>query len=81
MTSGVPDPFWDEVRRHVVSWLIICGVGGIGYIAVQVPIRLDRLLANQETLGAELQEFKEELQNLQIRMDRIEQRWVQEGRR
>jgi hypothetical protein len=74
LVNGTPDPFWDEVRRHVVSWLIICGVGGIGYLAVQVPIRLDRVLINQESFQGELREFKAELQDLGVRMTRQEMR-------
>jgi hypothetical protein len=70
----MPDPFWDEVRRHVVSWLIICGVGGIGYLAVQVPLRLDRVLVNQEAFQGDLREFKTELRELETRMTREEQR-------
>jgi hypothetical protein len=73
LVSGVPDPFWDDVRRHVVAWLIIAGVGGIGYLAVQVPIRLDRVLVNQEGFAAELQEFKSALKDLEVRMARQEQ--------
>jgi hypothetical protein len=72
MTSGEPDPFWDDVRKHVTSWLIVCGVGGIGWLSVQVPIRLDRLLANQESIAAEVREFKLQLRDLEIRMDRQE---------
>lgn len=74
LVSGMPDPFWDEVRRHVVSWLIICGVGGIGYLAVQVPLRLDRVLVNQEAFQGDLREFKTELRELETRMTREEQR-------
>ena len=70
--NGTPDPFWDEVRRHVVSWLIICGVGGIGYLAVQVPIRLDRVLANQEGFATEMHEFKAALKDLEARVTRHE---------
>ncbi len=72
LVNGTPDPFWDEVRRHVVSWLIIAGVGGIGYLAVQVPIRLDRVLINQETFQSELREFKTELQDIEVRLGRVE---------
>lgn len=72
LVTGVPDPFWDDVRRHVVAWLIIAGVGGIGYLAVQVPIRLDRVLANQEGFATEMQEFKAALKDLEVRMTRQE---------
>ena len=70
--NGTPDPFWDEVRRHVVSWLIICGVGGIGWLAVQVPLRLDRVLVNQESFAGEVRELKAELKDLEVRMARQE---------
>ncbi len=73
LVTGVPDPFWDDVRRHVVAWLIIAGVGGIGYLAVQVPLRLDRVLVNQEGFAAELQEFKAALKDLEARVTRQEQ--------
>jgi len=73
LVSGIPDPFWDDVRRHVTAWLIISSVAGIGYLAVQVPIRLDRLLTNQEGFASELQEFKAALKDLEVRMVRQEQ--------
>ncbi len=73
LVSAMPDPFWDDVRRHVTAWLIIASVGGIGYLAVQVPLRLDRVLVNQEGFAAELQEFKAALRDLEVRMVRQEQ--------
>ena len=72
LVNGTPDPFWDEVRRHVVSWLIICGVGGVGWLAVQMPIRLDRVLTNQDNFRTELQEFKSSIRDLEVRMARQE---------
>jgi hypothetical protein len=41
---------------------------------VQVPIRLDRVLINQESFQGELREFKAELQDLGVRMTRQEMR-------
>lgn len=64
MTSQ-PDPFWDDVRRHVTSWLIICGIGGVGYLAVSVPIRLDKVLSNQESLQVELRHAQDRLTTLE----------------
>jgi len=73
LVSGCPDPFWDDVRRHVTAWLIISSVASVGYLAVQVPIRLDRVLTNQEGFAVELQEFKAALKDLEVRMVRQEQ--------
>jgi hypothetical protein len=73
LVSGCPDPFWDDVRRHVTAWLIISSVASVGYLAVQVPIRLDRVLNNQEGFTLELQEFKAALKDLEVRVARQEQ--------
>ena len=61
LVTSQPDPFWDDVRRHVTSWLIICGIGGVGYLAVSVPIRLDKVLSNQESIQTEMRHAQQRL--------------------
>ena len=72
LVSGTPDPFWDDVRRHVTSWLIISGIAGIGYLAVSVPIRLDKVLANQDSLQIEMRSAQRELAELEHRTEALE---------
>jgi hypothetical protein len=80
MMGGVPDPFWDDVRRHVVSWLIVLGIGSIGWMAVTLPTRLDRVLSNQEgfsdsirVMQAEVKVLTQNLATVQERVRQVEQ--------
>jgi hypothetical protein len=65
LVTSQPDPFWDDVRRHVTSWAIICGIGGVGYLAVSVPIRLDKVLSNQEAMQTDIQHAQDRLTTLE----------------
>lgn len=80
MANGDADPFWDDVRRHVVSWLIVAGIGSIGWLAVTLPTRIDRVLTNQENFEVhvrdaqlEIKALTQNLATIQERVRRIEQ--------
>jgi hypothetical protein len=74
MASGMPDPFWDDVRRHVVSWLIVAGIGSIGWMAVTMPTRLDRVLNNQETFSMNVKEMQLEIKVLAQSLATVQER-------
>lgn len=72
LMTGGSDPFWDEVRRHVTSWLIIAGIGGVGYLAVSVPVQINQVLSSQERVQQDVQVLQKHLMLLEQRMDSLE---------
>lgn len=76
MTLAMPAPnqptFWQQVRLNVVSWLIIAGVSGVGYISYTVPKLLQVVIANQEQLQKEAESFKGALTSLDRRVTVLE---------
>lgn len=72
--SGSPDPFWDDVRRHVVSWAIIGGISGVGYLAISIPSRIDRVLLNQDNVLQDVRDIQGSLSNLKQRIENLEVR-------
>ena len=68
------DVFWRQVRLNVTSWLIICGVGGIGYIGYTVPRQLDLILRHQEAQREDIDALMQRQQQLDVRVTRIEER-------
>jgi hypothetical protein len=69
--QGAAD-FWHQVRLNVTSWLIVAGVGGIGYISYTVPRQLDLILRNQEITRAEITQIKADLKDHNRRITQLE---------
>lgn len=71
------DEFWVEVRKNVVSWAIIGGLSAVGWMAVNVPNQLNRIILNQEGFQSELRALRGELNELranhEIRLRRLEE--------
>jgi len=70
--TGAPDPFWDDVRKHVVSWAIIGSISGVGYLAISIPSRIDRVLLNQEMVREDVREVQSTLGTLKQRVEILE---------
>lgn len=75
MTDNPPAPargFWGQIWVNTASWLIVCGVAGVAYIAFTVPRMLDSVLANQEQVKAEAAAIKAQLLSHESRLLRLE---------
>lgn len=66
------EEFWAQVRLNVTSWMIICGVAGIGYLGYTVPRTLDLILRNQEIHRTQQTEMSTQLRSHELRITRIE---------
>jgi hypothetical protein len=64
--------FWSQVRLNVTSWMIVCGVAGIGYIGYTVPRTLDLIVRNQEMYRMQQSEMSTQLRSHEVRITRIE---------
>lgn len=71
-----PDPapgsFWTQVRLNVVSWLVVCAVGGIGYVTYVVPRMLERVLDGQRAISVQASEFAEVIKDHERRITVLE---------
>jgi hypothetical protein len=65
-------PFWSQIWVNTASWLIICTVLGVGYIAYTVPRMLDLVLRNQDQLRTDVQSNKAVLLGHENRILRLE---------
>lgn len=68
------DAFWRQVRLNVTSWLIVCGVAGIGYIGYTVPRQLDMILKNQESQQEDIRSLAAQQKSFESRLIRLESR-------
>lgn len=64
--------FWHQVRLNVTTWLILAGVGGIGYISYTVPRQLDLILQNQGLQKQEITQIKADLRSHDRRLTQLE---------
>jgi hypothetical protein len=67
-------PLWSQIWVNTASWLIVCSVLGVGYIAYTVPRMLDTVLANQESYQADVIDIKARLLDVENRTMRLEVR-------
>lgn len=74
VVSTEPEPFWDDVKKNVVAWLIIGGISSVGYMAVVIPGRLERVLINQDAVREDVRGLQSDLTTLKQRIDAIELR-------
>lgn len=66
------EEFWAQVRLNVTSWMIVCGVAGIGYLGWTVPRTLDLILRNQELHKMQQTEMSTQLRSHEVRITRLE---------
>lgn len=74
LVSQEPDPFWDEVKRSVATWLVISAIAGVGYMAIQIPSRLERVLINQDAVRENVRELQQDFGELKQRIETVEVR-------
>jgi hypothetical protein len=75
VTDNAPAPargFWGQIWVNTASWLIVCGVAGVAYIAFTVPRMLDSVLANQEQVKSEAAALRAQLLSHETRIMRLE---------
>lgn len=72
------DPFWDDVKRNVAAWLIITGIAGVGYMAVSIPSRMDRIILNQDAFREDVRGLQNDVGSLKERITALE---LHQGRR
>lgn len=76
-SAGLPPSprptFWGQIWVNTASWLIVCGVAGVAYIAFTVPRMLDAVLRNQEAVKEDVAQIRAQMLSHETRILRLEQ--------
>lgn len=75
-SAGPPSPrptYWGQIWVNTASWLIVCGVAGVAYIAFTVPRMLDAVLRNQEAVKEDVAQIRAQMLSHETRILRLEQ--------
>ena len=80
MTNSAGQPpsprptFWGQIWVNTASWLIVCGVAGVAYIAFTVPRMLDAVLRNQDAVKEDMAQVRAEVAETRAGLRAVELR-------